>query len=181
MEEMTKFQKFTQEHAGLWQLIKFALISTIAAATEMVSYLLLNSVFLKSLNSQPFHWWIFHYEGGATGGQGTMIAFLVSTTLAQIVSFITNRKKTFNANNNVVFAAVTYTIMVLILICLQTYTGPMIVSKINLAINMPELSSLLGKMIWMFLTFCIVFVMNKFVIMRHVTPQKEGQEKAFTE
>lgn len=176
MENVSKFKKFTEEHQNVWQLIKFTLISMIAGATEMGSYLLLNSVFLKSLNSQPFHWWIFHYAGGLNaGGLGTMIAFLVSTTLAQIISFVTNRKKTFNANNNVLYAAVTYTIMVVIIICLQTYTGPLIVSKIDSALNMYEISSVLGKCIWMFLTFCIVFLMSKFVIMRRVEEKPKEQ------
>lgn len=176
MEKTNKFRTFIQKHEAIWQLIKFSLISMIAAAVEISSYLLLNSVFLKSMNNQPFHWWIFHYEGGLNaGGLGTMIAFLVSTTLAQIVAFITNRKKTFNANNNIIYATVTYAIMVVIIICLQTYTGPLIVSKIDASLNMYEISSLLGKFIWMFFTFCIVFLMSKFVIMRRVKEKKEPE------
>ena len=174
-----KFKKFIAEHQNIWQLIKFTLISSIAGIIEITSYLLLNSFILKDLNSRPFHWWIFHYQGGSSGGQGTMIAFLVSTTLAQIVSFITNRKKTFNANNNLAFSIIAYTIMVITVIRLQTYTGPLLVTQISKIINNPDISGLLGKFIWMFLTFIIVFVMSKFVIMRRVEPKaKEKKEEA---
>jgi len=40
-----------KKHAGIWQLIKFTLISCIAAVVEITSYMLLDSVFLKKLNN----------------------------------------------------------------------------------------------------------------------------------
>lgn len=166
MKLKDKIRKFAAEHEAIWQLIKFTIISSIAGITEITSYTLLNSVFLKSMNAQPFHWWIFRYDGGVGGGLGTMIAFLVSTTLAQIVSFVTNRKKTFNADNNIVFSAIIYAVMVIAIICLQTYTGPLIVIAIDKWLNNAALSGTLGKLIWMFLSFVIIFPMNKFVIMR---------------
>ncbi|MDD4316723.1 MAG: hypothetical protein PHC84_06155 [Clostridia bacterium] len=166
MKLKDKIKKFAAEHEAVWQFVKFTIISSIAGVTEITSYTLLNSLILKSMNTQPFHWWIFHYSGGVAGGLGTMIAFLVSTTLAQIVSFVTNRKKTFDANNNVVFSAIMYTVMVLVIICLQTYTGPLMVVAIDKLINNPGISGTLGKLIWMFLSFVIIFPMNKFVIMR---------------
>lgn len=97
-----------------------------------------------------------------------MIAFFVSITLAQIVAFITNRKKTFNANNNIVYSAIMYAIMVIIIIGLQTYTGPLLVAWLNAFIHNNNISSILGKLIWMSATFFIVFFMSKFVIMKRV-------------
>lgn len=170
-----KIKKFATEHEAIWQFIKFSIISSIAAVTEITSYTLLNSLILKSMNSEPFHWWIFHYDGGVGGGLGTMVSFLVSTTLAQIVSFVTNRKKTFDADNNIVFSAIMYTLMVVVIICLQTYTGPLMVIAIDKWLNNPALSGTLGKLIWMFLSFVIIFPMNKFVIMRK---KKEPEETA---
>ncbi|MFW5779835.1 MAG: hypothetical protein ACOCWI_00075 [Bacillota bacterium] len=176
MQNISKIKKFADEHKAIWQFIMFSLISMIAAVTEMVSYLLLNSVFLTSLNDQPFNWFIFEYSGGDAGGLGTMIAFLVSITLAQIVAFITNRKKTFNANNNVVYSALMYAVMVIIIIGLQTYSGPLLVTWLNGFINNANISGILGKLIWMFFTFVIVFLMSKFVIMRRIE-DKENKIK----
>ena len=42
--KLSKIKKFVLERPGLWQFIKFSLISMIAAVTEMGSYLLLNNV-----------------------------------------------------------------------------------------------------------------------------------------
>ena len=166
--KLSKIKKFVLERPGLWQFIKFSLISMIAAVTEMGSYLLLNNVLLSSLNDRPFQWFIFNYSGGGAGGLGTMIDFFVSITLAQIVAFITNRKKTFNANNNIVYSAIMYAIMVIIIIGLQTYTGPLLVAWLNAFIHNNNISSILGKLIWMSATFFIVFFMSKFVIMKRV-------------
>lgn len=173
MEKTSKFKQFTQEHEAIWQFIKFSIMSSIAAVTEIVSYLLLNSVLLVSMNAEPFKWWIFNYAGGTSGGLGTMIAFLVSTTLAQIVAFITNRKTTFKADNNILMSVLMYTIMVIIIICIQTYLGPILVSKLDSFLHNPTVSGLFGKLILMFMTFLIVFPMSKYVIMRKKAEKKE--------
>lgn len=165
---ITKINAFAANHAGLWQFIKFTFMSAIAAVTEITSFLLLNSLILKSLNSQAVDWWIFHYNPNTTGGLGTMIAFLVSTTIAQIVSFITNRKKTFGANNNLAFSITVYAIMMLVIILTQTYSGPIIVEWMDGFIKNADISGLLGKFLWMFISFLIIFPMSKYVIMRKV-------------
>jgi putative flippase GtrA len=166
MGNVTKAEQFEDNHKTLWQLIKFTFISMISGTVEFVAYFLINNVFLKSLNSEPFSWWIFNYSGGAAGGQGTMYAFFISTTLAQIIAFIVNRKKTFKANNNLLFSAIAYTLMVIVIICTQTYFGPLMVSAIDKIINNAGISAIIGKLIWMFFTFCTIFPMSKYVIMR---------------
>ena len=132
---IAKFKAFIAKHAAIWQFIKFSLMSMIAAVTEITSFMLLNSLIVKSLNNQAVDWWIFHYDPATTGGLGTMISFLVSTTLAQIVSFVANRKKTFNANNNLAFSIVFYTVMMVAIICAQTYTGPLLLKLYDSGIH----------------------------------------------
>jgi putative flippase GtrA len=101
-----------------------------------------------------------------TGGLGSMISFFISTTLAQIVAFITNRKKTFYANNNIVFSAIVYTLMMATFICLQTWSGPILQQKFDAVIHDQNVSLLLAKLLWMFMSFLIYFPMNKYIIMR---------------
>lgn len=169
---MEESKSFAKEHENIWQLIKFIIVSSISGSIELVSYILLNSVILIALNAEPFSWWIFNYSGGSAGGLGTMIAFLVSTALAQVVAFIVNRKKTFKANNNVFYSAVMYIIMVVFIVCVQTYFGPLLVTGLDKIINNPDWSGVIGKLIWMLFTFCTVFPMSKYVIMRNVEEKK---------
>ena len=51
------------------------------------------------------------------------ISFLVANTLAKIISYILNRKKTFNAVNNLVFSMTVYVIMCVTLIIVETLIG----------------------------------------------------------
>lgn len=170
-----KFKQFIATHAGIWQFIKFSLMSSIAAVVEITSFLLLNSLILKSLNTQAVDWFVFHYNPNTTGGMGTMVAFLISTTLAQIVAFIANRKKTFNANNNLAFSVTVYSIMMVMIILVQTWSGPIIVEWMDGFIHNSDISGLLSKLLWMFISFLIIFPMSKYVIMRKVDKTEERQ------
>lgn len=172
-----KFIAFTKKHEAVWQFIKFALMSSIAAVVEISSLLICSNLIFKSLDSRAVDWWIFQYDPNTTGGLGSMISFFVSTTLAQIVAFITNRKKTFNANNNVVFSAVVYTLMMATIICLQTWSGPILQQKFDAGIHNKDISLLLAKLLWMFMTFLFVFPMNKYIIMRQKKPAEAASEK----
>jgi len=173
-----KFKTFVVKHAGIWQFIKFALMSSIAAVVEISSLLICSKLIFKSLDNQAVNWWIFHYDPNTTGGLGSMISFFISTTLAQIVAFIANRKKTFGANNNVVFSAVVFSLMMAAIICLQTWSGPILQQKFDEGIHNKDISLLLAKFLWMFMAFLFVFPMNKYVIMRKTpdkTPIAEGK------
>ena len=173
-----KFKQFISQHAGIWQFIKFSLMSSIAAVVEITSFMLLNSLILKSLNNQAVDWFVFHYNPDTTGGLGTMVAFLVSTTLAQIVAFIANRKKTFNANNNLAFSITVYSIMMVTIILVQTWSGPILVEWMDSIIHNSDISGLLSKLLWMFISFLIIFPMSKYVIMRKVDKEEEQSEDA---
>lgn len=160
---MNKIKTFMQNHQNIFQLIKFTLISCIAAVVEIGTVNLLG-LLLKPY-SQPVNWFIFNYTA-ENGGLGTMIAFLVSTTLAQIVSYITNRKATFHADNNQVYAVTVYIIMVVCIILFQTWAGPAITIALNKSIANYALCLNISKFSLMTLTFVFVFLMDKFVIMR---------------
>ncbi len=166
-----KIKNYLNEHQNILQLVKFAIFSMVAFVVEYLSFTIL-VLSLKSIN-QPISWWIFVYPK-TTGGLGAFIAFLTSTVLAQTVSFIINRKKTFNANNNVVFSAIMYAIMVFGIIVVNTYLGAALTKAFNKVIDNVVICQYIGKLIGSFASFIITFIMNKFVIMRRKPePEKE--------
>lgn len=169
-----KLKALLQSNQNLFQLIKFTLISCIAAVVELASVNLLG-LLLKPL-SQPVHWFIFRYTA-EDGGLGCMIAFLVSTTLAQIVSYITNRKATFHADNNRFFAVSAYIIMVVCIILFQTWAGPAITIALNKSISNYALCLNISKFSLMTVTFVFVFLMDKFVIMRKAKNNGEAEKE----
>jgi phosphotransferase system glucose/maltose/N-acetylglucosamine-specific IIC component len=91
-----------------------------------------------------------------------------------------NRKKTFNANNNKIFSAVSYTIMVVVLIIVETIIGTPLGDALLKASNgvLGDWAYTISMIMYSMADFVIVFIMDKFVIMRHKEEKKEESEEA---
>lgn len=159
-----------KSHEDIRQLILFTCFSLVCFAIEYISYTIIHFVW-ASKNPEPFSWFLFTYE---SGGIGEFMAFLISNILAQIATFVLNRKTTFKADNNIIYAAVMYAIMVAGIIVLNTWLGGVLtdlVSKSLISNGKAEETALtiggyVGKFAGSFASFVISFVMSKFVIMR---------------
>ena len=117
---MEENKGFTQKHVGVWQFIKFTLVSSLAGITETVSFFILSTL-LGTRLTEDFDFFVFHYTAEKSLNLGLFIAFFASAILAEIVSFLINRKATFHANNNFFRSAVMYLILVLAVISLKTW------------------------------------------------------------
>ena len=98
-----KGKAFMTRHGNIWHALQYGLEGV--------------------CGNEHFHWFIFDYAAGREGAFGTagFIAMLGSKCIAEIISFTINRKKTFKANNNVVFSAIMYVITVVALIIFTTW------------------------------------------------------------
>ena len=175
MEKLKTFLKkvkaYLDEHEDIRQLVFFTLFSFVCFLIEYVTFFVLKFA-LKNVN-EPFEWFIFSYK---TGGLGEFIAFLMSNVVAQAATFILNRKKTFNANNNIVYAASMYAIMVCGIIILNTWLGGVISDAVTEGTSIPQdFAAIIGKLVGSFLSFVISFLMSKFVIMRK--SKNKGEEE----
>lgn len=168
-----KGKAFMTRHGNIWQVVKFTLISLIAFLAEFATMYALQYG-LADVCGQDFHWFVFNYDA-SQGGQATFIAMLGSKCIAEIISFTINRKKTFKANNNVVFSAIMYVITVVALIIFSTWLAGPIGNAMG-AHNIDEgLSSTVSKMVGSIISFVVIFLMDKFVIMRNV---EKGDKEA---
>ncbi len=136
-------------------------------------------------DAQKMDFWIFK---GYT--LAAFISFLVANTLAKIISYILNRKKTFNAVNNLVFSMTVYVIMCVTLIIVETIIGePLAKAYANLFKNnaaIAEWAPTMSMITYSIADFVIVFLMEKFVIMNDNLFKKskkavEGEEEAASE
>ena len=110
------------------------------------------------------------------------ISFLVANTLAKIISYILNRKKTFNAVNNLVFSMTVYVIMCVTLIIVETLIGePLANAYANLFESNPaiaEWAPTMSMITYSIADFLIVFLMEKFVIMNDNLFKKKNKANA---
>lgn len=112
-----------------WQLVKFTIVSLLACLVQVASLAILYNIpAIKALSTQAFHWFVFDYPiiEGERCGLALFIAFNTSNILAQIVSFFVNRKKTFNADNNIPITLTIYLIFTVALICFSAWLNPVI-------------------------------------------------------
>ena len=162
-----KIHKFLTDHANIFQIVKFTLISLIAFIAEFASMYALQYGLLDLYGNVPFKWFVFKYTPEKNFGLAGFIAMLVSKCIAEIISFIINRKKTFSANNNVVFSAIMYVITVVSIIILSTWlAGDDALGGVLGAAVGADLGTTISKLLGSLLSWVIVFLMDKFVIMR---------------
>lgn len=176
-----KLKAYFAAHEAIWQFVKFTLISMIAGASELVSFLVLNYALPAWGINSSVKWFLFDYPT-ASGGLGALIAFVVSATIGQVISFVVNFKKTFNSTNNIVASAVGYAIMaILIIVGLNTYIGGLLNEALCKVIPNTDLAGFIAKAICQFSSFVIIFPMNKFVIMRRKKEKVEIAEESTEE
>lgn len=170
---VTKIKDWLNAHKNIMQMVKFILISLIAFAAEYAIFFALQYGLYDVCGHDDFKWFLFEYKGGkeAAFGLAGFIAFLVSKCVAEIISFIINRKKNFEADNNIVFSIVTYVITVVALIIFTTWLGGALSNAIGDALG--GAGSTISKLLGSVISFVVMFLMDKFVIMT-----KKGDKKA---
>ena len=177
-----KGKQFMTRHGNIWQIVKFTLISCIAFIAEFASMYALQYGLEGVCGNEHFKWFIFDYAAGREGAFGTagFIAMLGSKCIAEIISFTINRKKTFNANNNVVFSAIMYVITVVALIIFTTWLAGVLGDAMGPAIG-AHAGNTISKMLSSVISFVVIFLMDKFVIMRKVKGKDDAEEKGAAE
>lgn len=163
---------FFAAHENIRQIVVFTLVSLICFAIEYVSFTVL-VLCLRGYN-EHFQWFLFEYTSQA-GGTGAFIAFLVSNVLAQLSTFVLNRKKTFRATNNVIVSGIMFALMMIAIILLNTYLGGVIGNSVSRSLEgsgkSPEsietLAAYAGKLTGSLVAFVLSFLGNKFLVMRN--------------
>jgi putative flippase GtrA len=168
-----KIVDFVSTHQTLMQAIKFTLISLVAFVSEFAIMYILQYSLLSTCGQDNFDWWIFHYAGGKTGAFGLagFIAMLGSKTVAEIISFTQNWKKNFKANSNKVFGVTVYILTVIAIILFTQWFSGALAEVIH-----SEAALTVCKMVGSVVSFVVMFLMDKFVIMRvkkDKTPKEE--------
>ena len=158
-----KIVDYVNTHQTLMQAIKFTLISLVAFVSEFAIMYILQYSLLSTCGEEDFSLWIFNYAGGRTGAFGLagFIAMLGSKFVAEVISFTQNWKKNFKANSNKAFGVTVYVLTVIAIIIFTQWLSGALASVIK-----NEAGLTVCKMIGSIVSFVVMFLMDKFVIMR---------------
>lgn len=155
-----KKKEKTEGEKTVVQAILFTLLSMVAFVSQLI---LVNVIPLIYKDTTPISAWIFGEQA-----RNAFVAFLISNTAAKVISYVLNRKKTFAAVNNLTFSIVTYVIMCVTLIIVETLIGePLAKAYFKLFGGKVKIDicRTISMITYSMLDFVIVFLMEKFVIM----------------
>lgn len=173
--------QYIKEHEDIRQMVVFFLFSCICGATQTtLTYGLSLLRYAGGVLAESFPGFmigelpLFRYDSHAE-----FIGFLVGSVAGQVLTFVLNRKKTFNIKDHVAFRAVAYAIMAVLIIFMQVLVGGAITMACRNA--KPDaneffsfLFNLTGLCVGGILALVINFIGNKFFIMRK-WPEKKAK------
>jgi putative flippase GtrA len=92
------FADWTERHRGLWEFVKFNVLSNISTITRFVCAWAGTALFVKALGmTEPFRLLFFDYTAAGSGGVGGFVTFLIAEVAAQVVNFFVQMKWVFKS------------------------------------------------------------------------------------
>ncbi len=169
-------QTYFGKHESQLQVAWFLIFGLLALIVQLGSRIICD-IMLRDL-TRTVTIWPF-----PTQALGSFLAFLFSNILAKVISYITNRKKTFQADNNIYFSVIVYIVVVVSLIIIETIIGTPLqniiysflggtfsgTAQTTAAAVSPALYQVCGvasQLIYGIGDAVIIFFMDKYVIMR---------------
>lgn len=174
-----KIADYLKAHEDIRQMVFFLMFSVLCGLSQMiVTYGLSAGLKLADGLRDNFAWFIFKYDTTAE-----FIGFLIGSIVGQVLTFILNRKKTFNTPDHVVIRAVMYTILAILIILMQTALGGAVTSACYNAVPENEASEFLkfvfnltGLAVGGIAAVIVNFLGNKFLVMRDWGKKKNKAE-----
>ena len=166
--------EYIKSHENLRQPILFFLFSMICGGSQMLITLLFTQLYrVGGVLGEPFPGF---YVGSvplfAYASHAEFIGFLIGSVVGQVLTFVLNRKKTFNVHDHIPFRAIAYAFMAVAIIFVQTLLGGAITVACrnaytgNVAFVNDVIFNLVGQAVGGISALIISFLCNKFLVMR---------------
>lgn len=166
---LQKINDYLKTHENVRQMVYFFMFSILCGLSQMiVTYGLSAGLKLEPhLGSTRLDWFVFRCNT-----QADFIGFLVGSVVGQVLTFVLNRKKTFNARDYIALRAIMYTILAILIIIMQTALG----NAVNDACKQAKpdatgflefVFNLTGQAVAGISALIVNFLGNKFFVMRN--------------
>lgn len=166
-EEKKGVKGFFAKHSELLKFILFNIAGALSSAVELVIHFVLEKWVFASLMGVAIGG-IFAKLG--YGDKGSMLSYLISTTIGYAIAFVLNRKVSFKADSNVALSVFLYILMVIFTIFMNSFViGQLLDQWITVPLTnkgMENLGILVSKMIAMAVPVIWTYPCNRFIIHR---------------
>ncbi len=172
---------------NLRQMIVFTLFSFICGGSQFIITLVLPALLklapADSILNQKFYGFRLGDLNDVFGFPTTsdFIGFLIGSIVGQVLTFVLNRKKTFNCTNNIVISGIMYVILAVTIIFVQTLLGSAIMTAcmgakpVEKTEFLYQIYNITGQAVGGITALVMSFLGNKFLVMRNW-----GEKKAKT-
>lgn len=107
-------KSWTRENQGIWEFIKFMVLSNISTVTRIVLTAAGTALFVGALGlTQPFRFLVFDYTDT---GVGAFVTFLVAEVMAQVVNFFVQMKWVFRSDASFRDTAWKYAVLAVVIV-----------------------------------------------------------------
>lgn len=114
---MEAIRAWCDEHKGIWQFIKFNVLSNISTITRFVCAWAGTALFVGALGlTAPFKFLIFDYTGASTNGLGGFVTFLVAEVAAQAINYFVQKRWVFKSKAGFETAAPKFALMAVLIV-----------------------------------------------------------------
>lgn len=171
------------------QMVVFTLFSFICGGSQLIITLVLPALLKLAPETSVLNQRFYGFDLGALKdvfGYPTtsdFIGFLIGSIVGQVLTFVLNRKKTFNCTNNVLVSGIMYVILAVAIIFVQTLLGSAIMTACMSAKPVAQteflyqIYNLTGQAVGGITALVMSFVGNKFLVMRNWGEKKKSQEE----
>ena len=169
------------------QMVVFTLFSFICGGSQLIITLVLPA--LLKLGGGVLTQRFYGFDLGALKdvfGYPTtsdFIGFLIGSIVGQVLTFVLNRKKTFNCTNNIVISGIMYVILAVTIIFVQTLLGSAIMTACMGAKPVAQteflyqIYNLTGQAVGGITALVMSFMGNKFLVMRNWGEKKNKKSE----
>ncbi len=121
---------------GLWQFVKFIVVSLGAFVIQLFLPYLLKLPMSEEFLNRPYEFLFYSSEAAASAGMdttglGLFIALTTANILAQVFSFFVNRETTFNSSANIKVVFPIYLVVTFALIAFSAWLQPFLVNLLT--------------------------------------------------
>lgn len=171
------------------QMVVFTLFSFICGGSQLIITLVLPALLKLAPETSVLNQKFYGFDLGALKdvfGYPTtsdFIGFLIGSIVGQVLTFVLNRKKTFNCTNNVIISGIMYVILAVTIIFVQTLLGSAIMTACMGAKPVAQteflyqIYNLTGQAVGGITALVMSFVGNKFLVMRNWGEKKNKKSE----
>ena len=117
---MDAIRAWCERHKGVWQFIKFNVLSNISTITRFVCAWVGTALFVGALGlTGPFKFLIFDYTSESSGGLGGFVTFLIAEVAAQVINYFVQKKWVFKSKAGFETAAPKFALMAVLIVAVN--------------------------------------------------------------